>query len=132
MTGHEGCSPLELILRLMEGVAREEVYCSEDLLLRVVGWKELVTRTEKAVGWNVKPSPSHVELSICSGVSLQVSESMMARSDLSLKICGEGTHLPPLCMVYRLSRPIVLHCKLKKGVYYNLNIKHCSHMCNPQ
>ena len=105
MAGHEGCSPLELILRLMEGVAREEGYCSEDLLLRVVGRKELVTKAEKAVGWNVKPSPSHVELPICSGISLQVSGSLTARSDLSIKICGEGTQLPPLCMVYRLSPP---------------------------
>jgi len=87
---------------------------------------------EKAVGWNVKPSPSHVELPICSGVSLQVSGSMTARSDLGIKICGEGTQLPPLCMVYQPSRPTVLHCKLKKGVYYNLNIKHRSRMCNPQ
>jgi len=29
VAGHEGCSPLELILRLMEGVAKEEGYCSE-------------------------------------------------------------------------------------------------------
>jgi len=52
----------------MEGVARGEGYCSKDLLVRVVGWKELVTRSEKAVGWNVKPSPRHVELAICSGM----------------------------------------------------------------
>ena len=78
MAGLEGCSPLEL----MEG------YCSKDLLVRVVGWKELVIRAEKAVGWNVKPSPRHVELPICSGVSLQVSESLTARSDLGIKICG--------------------------------------------
>jgi hypothetical protein len=70
VAGLEGCSPLKLILRLMEGVARQEVYCSEDLLLRIVGWKGLVTRAVKAVRWNVKPSPSHVELPICSGVSL--------------------------------------------------------------
>ena len=44
VAGLEGCSPLELILRLMEGVAREEGYRSEDLLLRIVGWKGLVTR----------------------------------------------------------------------------------------
>jgi len=69
VAGHEVCSPLELILRLMEGVAREEGHCSEDLLLRVVVWKELVTRVEKTVGWNVKPSPSHVELPICSGIT---------------------------------------------------------------
>jgi len=43
VAGLEGCSPLDL----MEGVAREEGYCSEDLLLRVVGWKELVTRAER-------------------------------------------------------------------------------------
>ena len=95
----EGCSPLELILRLMEGVAREEGYCSEDLLLSVVGWKELVTRAEKAVGWNVKPIPNHMELPICSGISLQVSRSMSARRDLGIKICSEGTRLPPLCKV---------------------------------
>ena len=46
-------------------VAREKGYCFEDLLLRVVGWKELETRAEKAVGWNVKPSRSHVQLPIC-------------------------------------------------------------------
>jgi len=84
VAGLEGCSPLEL----MERVAREEGYCSKDLLVRVVGWKELVTRAEKAVGWNVKPSPRHVELPICSGVSLQVSGSLTARSDLGIKICG--------------------------------------------
>ena len=73
MAGLEGCFPLELILRFMEGVARQEGYHSEDLLLRIVVWKRLVTRAVKVVGWNVKPSPSHVELPICSGVSLQVS-----------------------------------------------------------
>jgi len=90
VAGLEGCSPLELILRLMEGVARKEGYRSEDLLLRIVGWKGLLTRAVKVVGWNVKPSPSHVELPICSGVSLQVSWSMLARSDLGIKICSEG------------------------------------------
>ena len=35
----EGCSPLEPIMREMEGVAGQEVYCSEDLILRVVGRK---------------------------------------------------------------------------------------------
>jgi len=84
VAGLEGCSPLELI----EGVAREEGYCSKDLLVRDVGWKELVTRAEKFVGWNVKPSPRHVELPICSGVSLQVSGSLTARNDLGIKICG--------------------------------------------
>ena len=111
MAGFEGCSPLELIMSLMEGVAREEGYYFEDLLMRVVGWKELVTRAEKAVGWNVKPSPSHVELAICSGVSLQVSQSLSARSDLGIKICTEATQLPPLCKVCRISRPIIFHCK---------------------
>ena len=72
VAGLEGSSPLEL----MEGVAREE--SSRDLLVRVVGWKELVTRVVRAVGWNVKPSPRHVELPICSGVSLQVSGSLTA------------------------------------------------------
>jgi hypothetical protein len=99
VAGLEGCSPLELILMLMEGVAKEEGYCFEDLLLTVVGWKEFVTRAEKAVGWNLKPSPSHVELRICSGVSLQVSQSLSARSDLGIKICIEATQLPPLCKV---------------------------------
>jgi hypothetical protein len=28
---------------------------------------------EKIVGWNMKPSPSHVALPICSAISLQVS-----------------------------------------------------------
>ena len=69
VAGLEGCSPLEL----MEGVAREEGYCTRDLLVRVVGRKEMVTRAEKDVGWNVKLSPRHVELPICSGISLQVS-----------------------------------------------------------
>ena len=69
MAGLE-CSSLEL----MEGVAREEGYCSKDLLVRVVGW-------------NVKPSPRHVELPICSGVSHQVSGSLTARSDLGINIC---------------------------------------------
>jgi len=50
VAGLEGCSPLELIPRLMEGVARYKGYCSKDLLLRVVGWKGLVTRAEKGVG----------------------------------------------------------------------------------
>jgi hypothetical protein len=40
VAGLEGCFPLEVTLRLMEGVAGQEGYCSEDLLLRVVGWKE--------------------------------------------------------------------------------------------
>ena len=106
MAGLGGCSPLQLILRLMEGVAREDGHCFEDLLLRVVGWKELVRRAEKAVGWNVKPSPSQVELPICSGVSLQVSRSLSARSDLGIKICIEA-----LCKVCRFSRPSILNCK---------------------
>jgi len=53
VAGLEGCSPLQLILRLTEGVARQEGYPSEDLLLRIVGWKGLVTGAVKAVGWNV-------------------------------------------------------------------------------
>jgi hypothetical protein len=57
----------------MEVVAREKGYCSEDLLMRVVGWKGLVTRVERTVGWKVKQSPSHMEMSICTGISLQVS-----------------------------------------------------------
>ena len=64
------------------GVAGQEGYCSEDLLLMVVGWKGLVTRVEKAVGWKVKQSPHHMELPICSGVSLHVLLSLLARSDL--------------------------------------------------
>jgi hypothetical protein len=71
----------------MEGVAGQEGYCSEDLLLRVVGWKGYVTRVEMTVGWNVKPRPSHVELPFCSGISLQVSQSLSAKSDLAMKIC---------------------------------------------
>ena len=71
----------------------------------------LVTRAEKAVGWNVKPTPSHLELPICSGVFIQVSRSLSARSDLSIKICSEGTQLPPLCKVCSLSRPTILHWK---------------------
>jgi len=41
MAGHEGCSPQELILRVVEGVAGQEGYCSQDLFLRVwagKGW----------------------------------------------------------------------------------------------
>jgi len=38
MAGLEGYFPLESILRLMEGVAGQEGYYSEDLLLRVVVW----------------------------------------------------------------------------------------------
>jgi hypothetical protein len=105
VAGLEGCSPLELILRLMEGVARKEGYRSEDLLLRIVGWNGFLTRAVKVVGWNVKPSPSHVELPICTGVSLQVSLSLLARSDLGIKICSEGPQLPPLCTFCRLLGP---------------------------
>jgi hypothetical protein len=45
VAGSEGCSPQELIQRVMEGVVRKKGY-----------WME------KSVGWNVKPSPSHMEL----------------------------------------------------------------------
>jgi hypothetical protein len=45
VAGHEGCFPQEIILRVMEGVARQKGY-----------W------VENPVGWNVKPSPSHMEL----------------------------------------------------------------------
>ena len=38
VAGFEGYFPLKSILRLMDGVARQEGYCSEDLL-RDVGWK---------------------------------------------------------------------------------------------
>jgi hypothetical protein len=41
-----GSSPLQSILRVIEGVAGQEGYCSEDLLLRGVGWKWYVTRAE--------------------------------------------------------------------------------------
>ena len=71
--GRGGCSNQELILRVMEGVAGQEGYCSQDLFLRIVGWKGLATWMEKVVGWNMKPSPSHMEVPVCSGVSLQVS-----------------------------------------------------------
>jgi hypothetical protein len=47
VAGREGFSPQQLILRVMEGVARQEGY-----------W------VEKTVGWNVKPSPSHMELQV--------------------------------------------------------------------
>ena len=50
MAGLEGCFPLESVLWLMEGVAGQEVYCSEDLLPRVVHWKGSVIRAQKAVG----------------------------------------------------------------------------------
>ena len=62
-------------------------------------------------GWNVKPSTSHVELPICSGLSLQVSRSQSARSDLGIEICFSGTQLHPLGTVCQLSRPTILHCK---------------------
>ena len=39
VAGSEGCSPQESVPRVMEGVAGQEGYLSEDLLLRVVGWK---------------------------------------------------------------------------------------------
>ena len=39
VTGLEGSFPLHSVLWLMEGVAGQEGYFSEDLLLRVVGWK---------------------------------------------------------------------------------------------
>ena len=39
VVGLEGSFPLESVLRVMEGVAGQEGYCSEDLLLRAVGWK---------------------------------------------------------------------------------------------
>jgi len=39
VAGSEGCSPLASILRVMEGVAGQECYCFEDLILRVEGWK---------------------------------------------------------------------------------------------
>ena len=38
-----------------------------------MGWKRLVTRAEKAVGWKAKYSPSDMELPFGSEVSLQVS-----------------------------------------------------------
>ena len=68
----EGCFPPESILTLMEGVAGQEGYCSEDLILRVVGWKGYISRVETTVGWNVKLSLSHMALPICSGISLSV------------------------------------------------------------
>ena len=90
------------------GGGRQEVYCSQDLF---VGWKGLVMWTEKVVGWNAKPSPSHMELPVCSGVSLQVSWSLSARIDLGIKICCEGTQLPLWCTVNQISQPTILHCK---------------------
>jgi len=39
VAGLEDYFPLESIQRLMERVAGQEGYCSEELLLRVVGWK---------------------------------------------------------------------------------------------
>jgi len=39
VAGLEGYFPQEATLRLMEGAAGQDGYCSEDLLLRVVGWK---------------------------------------------------------------------------------------------
>jgi hypothetical protein len=96
-------------MRLMEGVAEQEGYCSEDLLLRVMGWKGQVTGV--TVGWNVKPRPSHKELPFCSGISLQVSRSLSAKSDLGIKICIEGTELPPMYILGQHYRPNLLHCK---------------------
>ena len=68
-------------------------------------------RVQMTVGWNVKPRPSHAELRFCSGVSLQVSQSLLAKSDLGIKIFDEGTQLPPLYMVFQHSGPTFLHCK---------------------
>jgi hypothetical protein len=39
VAGLEGYFPLESIQRLMEGVAGQKGYCSEDLLLWFVVWK---------------------------------------------------------------------------------------------
>ena len=39
MAGIEGYFPLKSFRRLMEGVAGQEGYCTEDLLLRVLCWK---------------------------------------------------------------------------------------------
>jgi len=50
VAGLEGYFSLESILRLMEGVAGQEGYCSEDLLITVVGWKGLVTRARRLWG----------------------------------------------------------------------------------
>ena len=73
VAGRANSSTQGLILRVMEVVAIEEGYCSEDLLLRVVGWKGLLKRAEKAVGWKVKQSASHMKMPTSSGISLQVS-----------------------------------------------------------
>ena len=73
VAGQEGYFPLASSLRVLEGVAGQEASCLEDLLLRVVGWRGSVTRVEKTVGWNVKLSPSHMALPVCSGVSQSVS-----------------------------------------------------------
>jgi hypothetical protein len=92
--GRGGCSNQELILRVMEGAARQEGY-----------W------AERPVGWNVKPRPRHTELPSRSGVSLQVPRSLWARSYFGIKICCEGTQVPPWCTFTQLFQPTILHCK---------------------
>jgi hypothetical protein len=72
VAGHESCTSQKLIMRVTVGVAGLSCF-SGDLLLRILDQKGLVTRVDKAVGWNVKPSPRHMELPLCSGVSLHVS-----------------------------------------------------------
>jgi len=49
-------------------------------------WLERVGNKGGDDGWNVKPRPSRAELPFCSGVSLKVSRSLLAKSDLGIKI----------------------------------------------
>jgi len=43
--------------------------------------------------------------------SVQAYPCLSAKSDLSIKICSEGTELPLWCTVNQLSRTTILHCK---------------------
>jgi hypothetical protein len=73
---------LESFLKIMERVAWQEDYCSEDFFLRVLGWKGWVTRAEKAVGLHVKPRPSHMALLICSGVMKSVGKKQCSETNV--------------------------------------------------
>jgi len=57
----------------------------QELLLRIVDWKGYVTRAEKTVGWNVKPSTSHLALPFCSGVSLSIGKEVISELKFIVK-----------------------------------------------
>ena len=59
---------------------------------------------ENTVRWNVKPSPSHMDLPICSDVSLHVSLSLSARSDMHNKTSG---------CIQRMCKKLNFHNRIK-------------------